>query len=150
MGIADHFTCLLRNLYAGQEATVRTLHGTMNWLKIGKWVYEGCILPPCLFNLYEEYIWAGCEVLDWMKNKLDSRLLGEISTPSDTQTIPLWWQSEEELKNLSLKVKEDSEKAGLNSTFKKLRSWHPVPSLHSKYMGKKWKQWLILFSWVPK
>ena len=79
MGIPDHLTCLLRNLYVGQEAIVRTRHGTMDWFKIGKGVRQSCILSPCLFNLYAEYI---CEMLGWMNHKLESRLLGEISTTS--------------------------------------------------------------------
>ena len=88
MRIPDHLTCLLRNLYAGQEATVRTGHGT-DWFQIGKGVHQGCILSPCLFNLYAEYIMrnAGLE-----KNKLESRLPGEISITSDMQTTPPLWQ----------------------------------------------------------
>ena len=88
MGIPDHLTCPLRNLYAGQEATVRTGHGT-DWFQIGKGVRQGCILSPCLFNLYAEYI--SCEMPDRMKHKLESRFLGETSITSDVQmTIPLW------------------------------------------------------------
>ena len=89
MGISDQLTCLLRNLYAGQEATVRTGHGKTDWFQIGKGICQGCILSPCLFKLYAEYImWnAG-----WMKHKLESRLLGEISITSDTQMTPLIWQ----------------------------------------------------------
>ena len=83
MGTPDHLTCFLQNLYAGQEATVRTGHGTTDWLQIGKGVRQGCILSPCLFNLYAEYI------IDWKKHRLESRLLGEISTSSDMQMIPL-------------------------------------------------------------
>jgi len=87
-GIADHLTCLLRNLYAGQEATVRSGRGTMDWFKIGKGVHQGCILSPCLFNLYSEYIMRSA---GWMKHKLESRLLGEISITSNVQmTLPLW------------------------------------------------------------
>ena len=88
IGITDHLTCLLRNLYAGQEATVRTGHGTTDWFQIGKGVRQGCILSPCLFNLYVEYItWnAG-----WMKHKLESRLPGEISIISDMQMTPSLW-----------------------------------------------------------
>ena len=82
MGIPDHLTCLLRNLYAGQEATVRTGHGTTDWFQIGKGVRQGCILSPCLFNLYAEYI---METLGWMKHKLESKLPGEISITSDMQ-----------------------------------------------------------------
>ena len=85
IGIPDHLTCLLRNLYAGQEATVRTGHGTTDWFQIGKGVHQGCILSPCLFNLYAEYI---IKTLDWKKHKLESRLPGEISTTSDMQMTP--------------------------------------------------------------
>ena len=84
MGIPDHLTCLLRNLYAGQEATVRIEHGTTDWFQIGKGICQGCILSPCLFNLYAEYI---------MRNAgLESRLLGEISITSDMQMAPALWQ----------------------------------------------------------
>ena len=85
MGIPDHLTYLLRNLYAGQEATVRTGLGTMDWFQIGKGVHQGCILSPCLFNLYAEYI---MQMLGWMKHKLESRLLGEISITSNMKMIP--------------------------------------------------------------
>ena len=89
MGIPDHLTCLLRNLYAGQEAPVRTGHGTTDWFQIGKGVRQGCILSPCLFNLYAEYIMRN---LDWKKHKLESRLPGEISITSDMQMTPPLWQ----------------------------------------------------------
>ena len=85
MGILDHLTCLLRNLYAGQEAIVRTGHGTTDWFQIGKGVRQGCILSPCLFNLYAEYIML---MPGWMKHKLESRLLGEISISSGMQLTP--------------------------------------------------------------
>ena len=85
MGIPDHLTCLLRNLYAGQEATVGTGHGTTDWFQIGKGVRQGCILSPCLFNLYAEYIMRNAA---WMKYKLESRLLGELSITSDMQMTP--------------------------------------------------------------
>ena len=89
MGIRDHLTFLLRNLYAGQEATVRTGHGTTDWFEIGKGVHQGCILSPCLFNLYTEYIMrnAGLE-----EAQLESRMLGEISITSDMQMTPPLWQ----------------------------------------------------------
>ena len=80
MGIPDHLTCLLRNLYAGQEATVRTEHATTDWFQIGKGVHQGCILSPCLLNLNAEYI---MRKLGWRKHRLESRLLGEISITSD-------------------------------------------------------------------
>ena len=91
MGIPDHLTCLLRDLYAGQEATVRTGHGTTDWFQIGKGVRPGCILSPCLFNLYAVYIMrnAGLE-----KHKLESRLPGEISITSDMQMTPPLWEKE--------------------------------------------------------
>ena len=89
MGIPDHVTHLLRNLYAGQEATVRTGHGTADWFQIGKGVHQGCILSPCLLNVYAEYIMrkAGLE-----ERKLESRLLGEISITSYMQMTALLWK----------------------------------------------------------
>ena len=89
MGIPDHLTWLLRNLYAGQEAAVRTEHGTTDWFQIGKGVRQGCILSPCLFNLYAGYI---MRKLGWKKHKLESRLPGEISITSDMQMVPPLWQ----------------------------------------------------------
>ena len=89
MGISDHLTCLLRNLYAGQEAIVRTGHGTTDWFKIGERVCQGCILSPPLFNIYAEYIMQNAR-LD--KAKLESRFLGEISITSDIQMTPSLWQ----------------------------------------------------------
>ena len=84
MGIPDHFTYLLRNLYTDQEAIVRTGHGTIDWFQITKGIHQGCILSPCLFNFH-----ASCKTLGWMEHKLESRLLGEISITSD-MTPPLW------------------------------------------------------------
>ena len=89
MGIPDHLTCLLRNLYAGQEATVRTEHGTTDWFQIGKGVRQGYILSPCLFNVYAEHIMRNA---GWNKHKLESRFLGEISITSDMQMTPSLWQ----------------------------------------------------------
>ena len=89
MGIPDHLTYLLRNLYAVQEATVRTGHGTTDWFQIGKGVHQGCILSPCLFNFYAEYIMRNT---GWRKHKLESRLPGEISITSDMQMTPPLWQ----------------------------------------------------------
>ena len=92
MGIPYHLTCLLRNLYAGQEATVRTGHGTTDWFQIGKGLYQGCILSPCLFNLYAEYIMRNAGFKD---AQLKSRLSGEISVTSDMQMTPPLWQKVE-------------------------------------------------------
>jgi len=91
MGIPEHLTCLLRNLYADHEATVRTGHRTMDWFQIGKGVCQGCILSPCLLKLYTEYI-TSCKMPDWMKHELESRLPGEISITSDMQMTPPLWQ----------------------------------------------------------
>ena len=87
--IWDHLIFLLRNLYAGKEAIVRMTHGTMDWFQIRKGVCQGCILPPCLFNFYAEYIMRNAY---WKKQKLKSRLPGEISIPSDMQMTPPLWQ----------------------------------------------------------
>ena len=89
MGIPDHLTCLLRNLYAGQEATVRTGHGTTDWFQIGKGVRQDCILSPCLFNFYVEYIMRNARLEE---AQAESRLLGEISIISDMQMTPPLWQ----------------------------------------------------------
>ena len=115
MGIPDHSTCLLRNLYAGQEATARTGHGTTDWFQIGKGVHQGCVLSPCLFNFYAEYI---TEVLGWMNHKLESRMQGEISITSNMQVTPPIWHK---VKSLLMKVKEESEKAGLNLNIQKMK-----------------------------
>ena len=89
MGIPDHLICFLRNLYAGQEATVRTGHGTMDWFQIGKGVHQGCIFSPA----YLTYIQGtSCKMLGWIKHKLGSRLPGEISITSDMQMTPPLWQ----------------------------------------------------------
>ena len=128
MGIPDHLTCLLRNLYAGQEATVRTGHGTTDWFQIGKGVHQGCILSPCLFNFYAEYIMRNAEKEKAQAGiKIASRNINNLSYADDTTLMA----ESEELKSF-LKVKEESEKVGLSSTFRKRRSWHLVPSLHGK------------------
>ena len=88
-GIPDYLTCFPRNLYAGQEAIVRTGHGTTDWFQIGKGVGQGCILSPCLFNLYSVYI---IQNAGWIKHKLESRWPGEISITSDLQMTPPLWQ----------------------------------------------------------
>ena len=108
MGIPDHLTCLLRNLYAGQEATVRTGHGRTDWFQIGKGVRQGCILSPWLFNLYAEYIMinAGLEEAQ-AEIKISRRNINNLRYADDT---PLMAESEEELKILLMKVKEESEK----------------------------------------
>ena len=134
MGIPDHFTCLLRNLYAGQTATVRTRHGTTDWFKIGKGVHQGCILSPCLFNLYAEYIMRNAGPDETQAGiKIAGRNINNLRYADDTT---LTAESEEELKSLLMRVKEESEKAGLKLNIKNLRSWHPTLLLHAKYRGK--------------
>ena len=126
MGIPDHMTCLLRNLYAGQEATVRTRHETTDWFQIGKGVLQGCILSPCLFNLYAEYIMWNAGLDEAQAGiKIARRNINNLRYADDTTLMA---ESEEELKSLLMKVK----KVAWNSTFIKLRSWHLVPSLHGK------------------
>ena len=130
IGIPDHLTCLLRNLEAGQEATVRTGHGTTDWFQIGKGVGQGCILSPCLFNLYAEYIMRNAGMEETQAGiKIARRSINNLRYADDTTLIA---ESEEKLKSLLMKVKEESENVGLSSTFRKLRSWHLVPSLHGK------------------
>ena len=129
MGIPDHLICLLRNLYAGQEATVRTRHGTIDWFQIGKGVWQGYIFSPCLFNLYTEYIMWNARLHEAQPEiKISRRNINNLRYRDDTTLMA----ESKEQKSLLMKVKEESEKLGLNSTFKKLRSWHLVPSLHGK------------------
>ena len=108
MGIPDHFTCLLRNLYASQEATVRTGHGKMDWFQIKKGVCQGCILSPCLFNFYAEYIMQNARRDEAQAGiKLARRNINNLRYADDTTLMA---ESEEELKSLLMKVKEESEK----------------------------------------
>jgi len=111
MGIPDHLTCLLRNLYSGQEAAVRTGHGTTDWFQIGKGVRQGCILSPCLFNLYAEYIMRNSGLEEAQAGiKIARRNISNLRYADDTILMA---ESEEELKSLLMKVKEESEKVGL-------------------------------------
>ena len=117
MGMPDHLTCLLRNLYAGQEAAVRTGHGTTDWFQIGKGVCQGCTLSPCLFNLYAEYIMRNAGLDEAQAGiKITGRNINNLRYADDTTLMA---ESEEELKTLLMKVKEESEKLAENSTFKK-------------------------------
>ena len=130
MGIPDHLTCLLRNLYAGQEATVRIGHGTTNWFQIGKGVCQGCISSSCLFNLYAEYIMRNAGLGETQAGiKIAGRNINNLRYTEDTT---LMVESEEELKSLLMKVKEESEKVGLKLNVQKTKIWHLVPSLHAK------------------
>ncbi|KAB0370619.1 hypothetical protein FD755_017028 [Muntiacus reevesi] len=119
MGIPDHLTCLLRNLYAGQEATVRTGHGTTDWFQIGKGVHQGCILSPCLFNLYAEYIMRNAGLEEAQAGiRIAGRNISNLRYADDTTLMA---ESEEELKSLLMKVKEESEKVGLKLNIQKTK-----------------------------
>ena len=118
MGISDHLACLLRNLYAGQETTVRNGHGTTDWLQIGKGVRQGCILSPCLFNSYAEYIMRNTgleEAQAWIK--IAGRNINNLKYADDTTLMA---ESEEELKSLLMKVKVESENVGLKLNIQKM------------------------------
>ena len=118
MGIADHLTCLLRNLYAGQEATVRTQHGKIDWFQIGTGVHQGCILSPCLFNLYAEYILrnAGLEEAQ-ARIKIAGRNINNLRYTDDTTLM----EESKELKSPLMKVKVESEKVGLKLNIQKTK-----------------------------
>ena len=148
MEIPNQLTYLLRNLYAGQEITVRAGHGTTDWFQIGKGVHQACVFSPCLFNLYAEYSMrnAGLDEAQ-ARIKIARRNINNLRCANDTTLMA---ESEKELKSLLMTVKEESEKVVLNSTFRKLRSWHLVPSLHGKSMGKQWKQCQTSFLGAPK
>ena len=119
MGIPDHLTCLLRNLYASQEATDRTGHGTTDWFQIGKGVRQDYILSPCLFNFYAEYIMRNAGLEETQAGiKIAGRNINNLRCAADTTLMA---ESEEELKSLLMKVKWESEKAGLKLSIQKLR-----------------------------
>ena len=129
MGISDHFTCLLRNLYAGEEATVRTGHGKTDWFQIGKGVRQDCLLSPCLFNLYAEYIMRNAGLEEAQAGiKIARRNINDLRYADDTTHMA---ESEEELKSLLMKVKEESEKAGLKLNIQKTKIMASA-SLHGK------------------
>ena len=128
MGISEHLTCLLRNLYAGQEATVRTGHGTTDWFQIGKEVRQGCILSPCLFNFYAKYIMRDTGLEEVQAGiKIAGRNINNLRYADDTTLMA---ESEEELKSLLMKVKEESENIGLklNIQKRKIMASGPITS----------------------
>ena len=119
MIIPDHLTCLLRNIYTGQEATVRTGHGTTDWFQIGKGVHQGCLLSPCLFNFYVEYIMRNAGLDEAQAGiKITGRNINNLRY---TEDATLMTESEEELKNLMMKVKEESEIVGLQLNIQKIK-----------------------------
>ena len=147
MGIRDHLTCLLRNLYAGQEPTARTGHETMDWFQIGKGV-QGCILSPCLFNFYAEYIMQNAG-LDKAQAGIEiaGRNINNLRYANDTTLMA---ESEEELKSLLTKVKEESEKVGLKLNIKKMKIMASSPITSWQIDGETMETVRDLFSWAPK
>ena len=118
-GKPDHLFCLLKNLYAGQEATVRTGHGTTDWFQIGKGVHQGCILSPCLFNLYAEYVMRDIGLEEAQAGiKISGRNINNLRYADDTTLMA---ESDKELKSLLMKVKEESEKVGLKLNIQKTK-----------------------------
>ena len=134
VGIPDHLTCLLRNLYAGQEATVRIEHGATDWFQIGKGVHQGCILPPCLFNLYAECIMrnTGLEEAQGGIN-ISGRNINNLRCADD---ITLMAESEEELKSFLMKVKKESEKVGLKLNIQKTKIMASAPTTSCEIDGE--------------
>ena len=147
MGIPDHLTCLLRNQYAGQEATVRTGHGTTDWFQIGKGICQGCILSPCLFNLYAEYIMRNAgldEAQDGIK--ISGRNINNLRHADDTTLMA----ESEELKSLLVKLKEVSEKVGLKLNIQKTKIMASGPIISRQVDGKTVETLSDLFFWAPK
>ena len=129
MGVPDHLTCLMRNLYEGQEATVRTLYGTTDWFKIGKGIQQGCILSACLFNLYAEHIIGNARCGESQAGIKIVRRNINLRYEDDTS---LMTKSEEELKSFLMRVKEESEKDSSKLSIQKLRSWYLVSSFYGR------------------
>ena len=138
MGIPEHLTFFLRNLYASQEATVRTEHGTTDWFQIGKGVRQGCILSLCLFNFYAEYIMRNAGLEEGQAGiKIARRSINNLRYADDTTLMA---ESEEELKRLLMKVKEEREKAGLKLNIQKTKIMASGPITSWQIDGKQWKQ----------
>ena len=134
MGIPDHLMCLLRNLYAGQEATVRIGHGTIDWSQIGKGVHQGCILSPCLFNLYAEYIMRNAGLEEAQAGiKISGTSISNLRYANDTTLMA---EIEEELKSLLMKVKVESEKVGLKLNIQKMKTMASGPIASWEIDGK--------------
>ena len=148
IGIPDHLNCLLTNVHAGQEATVRTGYGTTDWFQIGKGVCQGCILPPCLFNLFAEYIMRNTGMEETQARiKIARRNINNLRYADDTTMA----ESEEELQSLLMKVKEESEKVGLKLNIQKTKIMASGPIISWEIDGQKqWKQCQTLFFWAPR
>ena len=138
VGVPDHLTCLLRNLYAGQEVTDRSGYGTMDWFKIGKGVHQGCIFSPCLFNFYTEYIMQNARLGEAQAGiKIAGRNINNLKYADDTTLVA---ESKEELKTL-FKVKKESEKAGLKLNIQTTKIMVSSPITSWQIDGEKWKKW---------
>ena len=137
IGIPDHLTCPLRNLYAGQGATVRTGHGTTDWFQIGKGVHQGCILSPCFFNFYAEYIMRNAGMEEAQAGiKMAGRNINNLRYAGDITLMV----EREELKSLLMKVKEENEKVDLNLNIQKTKIMASGPITSWQIDGKQWKQ----------
>ena len=148
MGIPDHLTCLLRNLYAGQEAAVRTGHGTTDWFQIGKGVRQGCILSPCLFRLYAKYIMRNASLDEAQAGiKIVGRNISNLRYADDTTLVA---ESEEELKNLLMKVKEESEKVGLKLIIQKTKIMASSPIISWQIDGETMETVTDFIFWALK
>ena len=148
MGIPEHLTCLLRNLYAGQEATVRTGHGTTDWFQIGKGVYQGCILSPCLFNFYAECIVRNAGLKEAQARiKIARRSINNLRYADDTILMA---ESEEEIKSLLMKVKVESEKVGLKLNIQKMKIMASGPITSWEIDGETVETVSDLIFWAPK
>ena len=135
-------------MWEGQEATVRTGHGTTDWFQIGKGVRQCCILSPCLFNLYAEYIMRNAGLKETQAGiKISRRNINNLRYADETTLIA---ESEEALKSLLMKVKEESEKAGLKLIIQKMKIMASSPFTSWQIDGENWKQWQTLFSLAPK
>ena len=146
IGIPDHLTCLLRNLYAGQEATVRTGHATTDWFQIGKGVHQGCILSPCLFNLYAEYIMRNAGLEEAQAGiKISGRNSNNLRYADDT----ILMAESEELKSLLMKVKEESEKVGFKLNIQKTKIMASSPITSWQIDGETMEMVRDVF-WAPK
>ena len=147
MEIPDHLTCLLRNLYAGQEATVRTGHGKTDWFQIGKGVHQGCILSPCLFNLYAEHIMRNAGLEEAQAGiKIAGRNINNLRYADDTTFMT----ESKELKSLLMKVKEESEKVGLKLNIQKMKIMASGPITSRQIDGETVETVAAFIFWAPK
>ena len=148
MGIIDHLTCRLRNLYASQEATLRTGRGTTDWSQIGKGVHQGCILSPCFFNFYVDYIMRNAGLEETQAGiKIARRNISHLRYADDTTLMA---ESEEELKSLLMKVKVESEKTGLKLNIQKTKIMASGPITSWEIEGETVETVSDLFFWAPK